>query len=53
MLSGATLTAGQHYKVEEITIDSDRSAYVIQFLDANTAKAGIQSFGSFFTMVPL
>lgn len=48
MLSGATLTTGQNYKVEEITIDSDRSAYVIQFLDANASKAGIQSFGSFF-----
>jgi hypothetical protein len=48
VLSGATLTAGQHYRVEEITIDSDRSAYVIQFLDANLTKAGIQSFGSFF-----
>ncbi|MFM8524934.1 MAG: Ig-like domain-containing protein [Cyanobacteriota bacterium] len=48
VINGSPLLAGQHYKVEEITIDADRSAYVIQFLDADTNKVGNQFFGSFF-----
>lgn len=47
VISGASLTAGQNFSVEEITIDSDRSAYVIKFLDADSAKNDVQTFGTY------
>lgn len=46
---GATLQAGTHFKVREITIDQVASAYAIELLDADLNKAGSQAYGDYYT----
>lgn len=47
--NGEVLIKDQHYRVREITIDGLRSAYAVEFLDAQLNQDGIQHFGRFYT----